>query len=161
MHKRSTTYIQQSRIYIIGALFAILAACNGREIVNSYSGYNLLPSDGWSYTRIEEFPLSTRDSIVDGTLLVALRHSGAYPFTDVQLEIDYTDLCCSHTDTITIPLTDPYGKWLGAGVGTSYQITDTVARFTHANGSGVKIRHLMRCDTLRGINQIGIFFVPN
>ena len=62
---------------------------------------------------------------------------------------------------MTIPLADRFGKWRGSGVGISFQIVDTVGVIkNHSAGAKVRIRHLMRRDTLPGINQVGVFFVP-
>ena len=75
--------------------------------------------------------------------------------------MEFTDNGKTVHDTVDIPLSDRYGRWLGKGIGSSFQTTDTVATLLHASGSEVRIRHMMRCDTLRGINQLGIFFVPD
>ena len=77
------------------------------------------------------------------------------------VEVEFSDNCNIKHDTVNIPLSDRYGRWLGKGIGASFQTTDTVATLLHASGSEVRIRHMMRCDTLRGINQLGIFFVPD
>jgi len=146
--------------YLLWTVIAVAAAgCSG-DVVNSYSAYSTLPDYGWRYTDAQEFQVEHRDSICSGTLLVALRHRGDYPYMDVQVEVAYSDRGINRRDTLTIALADRYGQWLGKGVGTSFQITDTVGRLTHVTGSPVKVRHLMRCDTLTGITQLGIFFVP-
>ena len=47
------------------------------------------------------------------------------------------------------------------GIGTSFQNTDTIGRsILHASHTPVTVRHIMRTDTLRGISQLGIFFLP-
>lgn len=151
---------------IIAIIMSVVAACIAgcdSDVVNSYSDFHTLPDWGWRYTDVEEFTVSHRDSVASGTLLVALRHRGDYPYMDVCLEVEHADVpgAPSRRDTITIPLADRFGKWRGNGVGTSYQIVDTVGSIGgHHTGGKVRIRHLMRCDTLAGINQVGVFFVP-
>ena len=46
------------------------------------------------------------------------------------------------------------------GIGTSFQVTDTVNDLVHASGTPVMVRHLMRSEMLEGVNQVGLFFVP-
>lgn len=147
---------------IISVAAAGLAGC-GADVVNSYSDFHTLPDWGWRYTDVEEFTVTHRDSVASGALMVALRHRGDYPYMDVCLEVEQADSAgvVSRCDTVTIPLADRFGKWRGSGVGTSFQIVDTVGVIkNHTTGGKVRIRHLMRRDTLPGINQVGVFFVP-
>jgi len=140
---------------------ALIAGGCDSSVLNSYSEYHHLNTSGWSYTDIETFTPVHADSICPGRLVIGLRHSGSYPYTSVSVEVAYTDNGTSVRDTIEVPLSDSYGRWLGTGIGTTFQITDTVGRLLHASGSEVKIRHAMRCDTLHGIDQLGIFFLPD
>lgn len=134
--------------------------CSG-DVVNSYSDYSSLPSYGWTYTDVRQFNVTHRDSVCSGTLVVGLRHNGDYPYTDIQLGVEYSDGDNLRHDTLTVALSDSFGKWIGNGVGYSFQVTDTVGRIRHhISGRPVRVRHLMRCDTLPGISQIGVFFIP-
>lgn len=60
---------------------------------------------------------------------------------------------------MNVRLADIYGRWFGHGLGTSYQITDTLpGRVELCRGTRVVLRHLMRVDTLSGIEQVGVSF---
>lgn len=46
-------------------------------------------------------------------------------------------------------------------MGLTFQLADTVYRdFTVYNGAPIRLRHIMRVDTVTGIEQIGISFTP-
>ena len=56
-------------------------------------------------------------------------------------------------------LADVYGRWHGQGFGASYQFSRPFnTGVTLVRGDSVTVRHIMRVDTLRGIEQIGIKF---
>lgn len=153
---RSITYI-----IIAVSLFALLAACGRGE--RDYSSWEQLPAEGWAYTdTISLLPVDTtltdNDSILDGTLHVALRHSNAYPYSNIWLELTYHgDGPYMLRDTINMPLADLYGRWLGSGFGAGYQRELIVKPDTRIDLTRpVTLRHIMRVDTLRGVEQIGI-----
>ena len=153
---RSITYI-----IIAVSLFALLAACGRGE--RDYSSWEQLPAEGWAYTdTISLLPVDTtltdNDSILDGTLHVALRHSNAYPYSNIWLELTYHgDGPYMLRDTINMPLADLYGRWLGSGFGAGYKRELIVNPDTRIDLTRpVTLRHIMRVDTLRGVEQIGI-----
>lgn len=150
--------LRRAALPLAVALFA--GGCDS-SVLNSYSEYHHLDATGWSYSDIETFTPVHTDSLCQGRLVVGLRHSGSYPYTSVSVEVEYADNGITARDTIEVPLTDSYGRWLGTGIGTAFQVTDTVGHLLHTSGSEIKIRHAMRCDTLHGINQLGIFFIPD
>ena len=60
-------------------------------------------------------------------------------------------------DTLDIRLADVYGRWLGSGFGASYQREVTVSPAAVVDITRpVALRHIMRVDTLQGIEQVGI-----
>lgn len=92
-------------------------------------------------------------------MLVTLTHDNSYSYSNLWLEIVYTDDArIEHTDTVNIEMCDVFGNWYGTGLPGHYQLTDTLSRkpVSLADSSVVKVRHIMRVDTLTGISQIGI-----
>ncbi len=160
---RSTTYIIIAAISIL----ALLAACGRGK--RDYSSWQQLPADGWAYNyTISLLPVDTtltdNDSILNGsTLHVALRHSNAYPYSNIWLELTYHgDGPYLLRDTINMPLADLYGRWLGSGFGAGYQHELIVNPDTRIDLTRpVALRHIMRIDTLRGVEQIGILVEKN
>lgn len=128
---------------------------------NLYSEFHSLYEDGWRYGTEVFFTPVHADSLCNGRFVVALRHDNTYPYTDIRLEVTHWDDDTHRHDTVDISLAGPYGQWLGSGIGMSFQVVDTLHPSKHPSGTMVKLRHLMRTDTLRGINQVGLFFVPD
>jgi len=140
------------------AALTLLVSCSGEQ--NRYSEYRSLPDDGWRYDDVLEFMPVHSDTLCAGRLVVGLRHDDTYPYKDIYLEISCRDGTLDRTDTMAIHVTDSYGKWLGHGIGMSFQLADTSGRVLHPSATPVRVRHLMRTDTLCGIRQLGVFFVP-
>jgi len=90
-------------------------------------------------------------------LELTIRHSDAYPNANLWLELSYPSADTVMTDTFNITLADRYGKWLGHGIGPSYQMSKLITTRHRLNdGAKVRLRHVMRIDTLRHIEQIGL-----
>ncbi|MDE6311316.1 MAG: gliding motility lipoprotein GldH [Muribaculaceae bacterium] len=156
--------------YILRASTALaalwmLVACTPEE--NLYSEFETMSGAEWLYTDSLSFtPAGTTDSIVDGTLLVALRHTRGYRYQNLWLEVAYPvasgDSLVMERDTMSLELADPYGRWLGRGSGASYMREDTLVRkFRLYRGAPVRLRHVMRLDTLPDVEQVGIVFIPD
>ena len=135
----------------------VMSACSDRP---QYSAFQRLEPDGWAYgdTVLVSFP--TSDSIMTGTLCVALRHNSDYRFANLWLEITMPvpdgGVC---RDTVNVPMADKFGRWYGGGFGTSFQLSDTVTRhLTIDPRRPLAVRHIMRLDTLTDIELIGLTF---
>lgn len=145
-------------ITIILPLSIIVAACTGSR--NDFSGYCNLPVDGWAYGDTLTFVPCHPDTVADGSLVLSLRHDNSYLFSNLWLEISYDDVAGHRVDTVNVQLCDVYGHWFGHGIGARYQLSDTVTgRFRHLTSTPVRVRHIMRVDTLRGIEQLGVAFI--
>lgn len=129
---------------------------------NAYSDYENISRLGWAYGDTLTFIPQLDDSIADGTLLIALRHSNNYIYRNIWLEIIRESNGLIETDTLNVELADVYGRWYGSGFGSRYQITDTIDEYvTIYDGAPIKLRHIMRADTLNGIEQVGLLFSSN
>lgn len=149
MHKLSVLFI---------ILLCLVACVPGH---NDYSTFANIPAEGWDYREPVEFTPAITDSLAVGELVIALRHSNAYPYSNIWIEMRRfaPDSTLTHIDTLNITMADIYGRWYGTGLGTSYQITDTMpASIAIERGSRIHIRHIMRQDTLPAIEQVGILF---
>lgn len=149
-------------LYISLILTLALGSCAGGG--RDYSSWAQIPAEGWLYAdTVSLLPVDTsltdNDSIVSAAAVkVALRHSSAYPFSNLWLELTYH--CDGHRmmrDTINMRLADVYGRWLGSGFGASYQQELTVSPSAVVDVTRpILLRHIMRVDTLHGIEQVGI-----
>lgn len=150
------------RLPAVAVLLLMLAAACGFGSDES-GDYRTVSADGWLYGDTLAFGPLDCDSGARGDLVVVVRHGNGYIYSNIWLEM--TRQACDTvtvTDTFNIALADPMGRWYGTGLGLSYQRADTVLKNIIAPDSvPIKIRHIMRQDTLEDIEQIGIVFVSN
>ncbi len=98
-------------------------------------------------------PVSNEHSHIELTV----RHSDAYPYSNLWVELAYPTGDTVVCDTFNLVIADRYGKWLGNGTGPSYQKRDTlVTRLRVNDNPHLTLRHIMRVDTLREIEQVGM-----
>ena len=128
---------------ILGAILsvivlALLPASCLRE-GERYSRFHTMADARWIYGDTLRFDFSEAagaDSTatpVAGDLLIVVRHSRSYPYSNIWLELG--DATGMRRDTLNILLAD------------SAEATLT-------------LRHIMRTDTLDAIEQIGMIFIP-
>lgn len=145
-------------INVILVLLCLGACAPGH---NDYSRFENLPVQGWVYGDDIVF---VTDSVVPApaqALGVVLRHNNEYPYSNLWLEISYRRNGIIHRDTVDIELADRYGRWHGSGFGTLYQIKRSVnGQMTLRGNDTIAVRHIMRVDTLRGLEQVGITLTP-
>ncbi|MDE6555401.1 MAG: gliding motility lipoprotein GldH, partial [Duncaniella sp.] len=97
-------------------------------------------------------------SLSDCTLMLGMRETYAYPYSNLWLEVTYhVDDRHIVRDTVNVTLADIYGRWLGKGFGASYQTEIPLSNRAAIDLTiPVGVRHIMRVDTLRGITEVGI-----
>ena len=150
---------------LILLLSLLLGACSPGK--RDYSRWENLPASGWVYgDTVLRLPVDTmlldNDSIVEGAVGLSLRHGSSYPYSNIWLEVTYHGDRRMVRDTVNIPLADVFGRWLGSGFGASYQNSAMINQSTVIDVTRpVEVRHIMRVDTLHGIDQIGIFVSHN
>ncbi len=126
-----------------------------------YSAFADIDPRGWLYGDTVVLRPGLPDSISSGRLAVTLRHTDAYDFSNLWVEITVPYADTVQVDTLDIRLADVYGRWYGRGVGVSYLTADTLpGRYTITTADSINIRHIMRVDTLTEIEQIGLIFIP-
>ena len=139
----------------IAALLAVAATGCGTPGVPDAVWHDMDPA-GWPYDNVIEFA-GPADSAAFDSVAITVRHSSAYAYSNLWLEVAYATADTTAADTFNIMLADPFGHWFGKGSGLSFQRTDTLALSHTPNpGTAVKVRHVMRVDTLRDIEQLGL-----
>ena len=140
-------------------LMTVMLACSPDP--NRYSSYHDISlADGWAYTdTLNYIPVHT-DSVTTGEYWICVRHSNNYPYANLWLEMTYDDAAgLHHTDTVNMTLADTYGNWQGQRLGLHYQHKVKVTeRVGHVIGTPVRLRHIMRVDTMREIDLVGVEF---
>lgn len=164
------TLLQKLSLLPLAICGLCIGACSingqqGNGDDNYFSAFTTFRGAKWDYAEPVTFSVDTlRDSISrKGDIVLTLRHTNGYPFSNLWLEISSEkDDSILRTDTLNIMLADIYGAWLGHGSGPSIQVVDTVLRDTElAIHTNFRVRHIMRVDTLQGIEQLGISFFEN
>ena len=146
--------------FAIAALWAAVASCGGGE--RDYSRWQTLPVEGWAYgDTVLLVPVDTalpgNDSLVHRPLRLGLTHANDYMYSNLWLEVTYVGESHMYRDTVNVTLADVYGRWLGSGFGSNYQHEVTLnPRADIDLTRPVSVRHIMRVDTLRGLEKIGV-----
>lgn len=144
--------------FVFMAAMLAVASCSRRT---DYSEYRNIDASGWSYGDTLVYETALADSVQRGDLAVVVRHSDAYAYSNIWLEIDTDSADSIAADTFNVELADIYGNWHGRGLGLSYQCADTVMRGIELRDSSrITVRHIMRVESLPNIEQIGIVFIP-
>lgn len=148
---------------LMTALVAAIAmwACSAHP--GEDADFHGLSDKGWAYGDTLLFTPELADSISRGRVAVVVRHSSAYIFGNLWLEMTMPPApgdTVPTVDTINVTLADDYGKWLGRGSGVSYVKIDTLpGSYVIERDKPVAIRHIMRVDTVADIEQVGIIFI--
>jgi len=144
-------------ITLILAAIITISACSDTE----RSAFSDIGAPGWRYGDTITFIPSDTAECAAGNIAVAVRHTNGYEYSNLWLELTYSSPDTIATDTFNIVLADDFGHWRGKGVGIGYQMVDTLLRNVIIDTSApIYLRHVMRTDTLRDIQQIGIIFTP-
>lgn len=147
----------KSNCIIIAILTAWLVACD-----NEQGQYHSVGAHGWAYADTLIFTPKQKgeqDTLPYEikSLAVAIRHTNAYEYSNIWIEVTTPQPDTLMVDTFNIKLADIYGHWYGNGIGVGYQCVDTLMHnFSIEPGKPILLRHIMRADTLPGIEQAGI-----
>lgn len=137
------------------------AACS---LPGEQGHYQSVGPDGWLYGDTVSHRIVLTDTTVTaatGSIAMAVRHTDAYEYSNIWVELTYHTPESLRRDTFNVALADDYGRWLGTGVGVGFQKVDTLLRGVQIDPAYMlSVRHIMRADTLPDIEQIGLIFVP-
>lgn len=148
-----------SKVAVIDVIICatVITAC--APDAPGHSEWQTLPVDGWSYGDTLVFNAEEPDTLPVQALVLNVRHSDSYPYANLWMELSYDTADSIARDTVNVVLADEFGHWFGQGNGVSFQFTDTIVpRQTVRPGSTLRLRHIVRKDTLPDIEQIGITF---
>ena len=149
------------KAYVALAAVAVMIAVASCVRKIEYSEYRNVDGAGWEYGDTLVYEAALGDSVQRGDLALVVRHSDAYAYSNIWLEIDTDSRDSIAADTFDIELADIYGNWHGRGLGLSYQCVDTVLRGIELRDSSrITVRHIMRLETLPNIEQVGVVFIP-
>ncbi len=148
---------------VILAMAALAMMLSGCVDGGAFGEFHNRGPEGWAYGDTALFTIARTDSLAPAELRVAVRNNNSYPYSNLWLEVTATlpDGKTALRDTVNLPLADPYGRWTGRGFGAGYQTEVAVnPQVVLPNGTRVSVRHIMRVDTVTGIEQVGVTLSP-
>lgn len=146
-----TTRLSNSIAAVVAVILCV--SCSG-SVKHDCSDFVHIDETGWVYGDTLCFVPACTDSVTIGALTVTVCHDDDYTYANLWLEVSTS---VGHRDTINMLLANKYGQWYGQGFGTTFQVTDTVAdEFTYTKGDTIRVRHIMRVDTLTHLSQVGV-----
>lgn len=147
------------RAWLPVLLFVLLTVTGCTPKPNDSSDLRAFDNAEWIYGRSVEFLPEMTDSAAQMDVVLLLRHGNGFEYSDLWLEVRRPVGDTVAVDTFDIALADKAGNWYGKGLGLSFQKQDTLYRnVTVARNKPWRVRHIMRCDTLSNIEQIGMGF---
>lgn len=148
------------KCYILLTLLAVLTTVVGgcSPSAEVPAEFITIENAEWPYTRPLLFN-EKGDTLGSDIAAVelTLRHTKAYEYANLWLQISYLWNDSVVSDTFNVLLADDYGKWYGKNVGPVVTLTDTLM-LGHVpdTASCFELRHIMRVDKVNDIEQIGL-----
>lgn len=134
---------------------ASVTSCSDHH--SGFSRFANIDERGWVYGDSVFIVTSGLDSTLTRDLEIAVRHNNDYAYRNIWLEISYRNGHHTIIDSVELMLADEYGRWFGKGFGPSYQMSKRLSHhFPIADSTKIAVRHIMRVDTLEGIEQVGL-----
>jgi gliding motility-associated lipoprotein GldH len=111
------------------------------------------------------FSVAVRDASVPYDIFLQLRNNNTYPYQNIW--VFYKELSPSSSsiasDTVEYLLADDFGKWTGNGI-TLFQNRLPIKRqylFPDTGQYVISLRHGMRDNPLKGIENVGLYIRPS
>lgn len=135
----------------------ILFACDSKQI---YDQYIPIENNQWKTSQLLDYRMNIQDTLSVNNLYLNIRNTSDYPYSNLFLFMTITDPTGkSKTDTLELTLADDNGKWLGKGVGSTFNSKIGLLRHFKFEETGiyqVEIEQAMRTASLAGITDVGI-----
>lgn len=142
------------KLFIVSLLFV---SCANDAVYFKYKSIN---ESGWNKDSICTFDVAIENESLRYNVYINTRNRGEYPYQNLWLFIKTTSPDSVVTnDTIEFYLADEFGKWLGNGVGSVFNMPVLYQQNFKFPKKGVyhfDIQHGMRDSLLSGINNVGI-----
>ena len=140
----------------------LIAGCSDNIAFQDSKGF---PSYGWDKDSVVVFDYAATDTVGTYDIIIDIRNDGNYRYQNFWLFVNSVspDLV-EFRDTLECVLADNYGRWIGKGGGSLYQLPVSFMRQIKFPKSGIYKFELiqgMREDTLAGIHDIGLRIIRN
>jgi gliding motility-associated lipoprotein GldH len=139
------------------SIILIVVSCDKNRV---YDHVVALSSDGWNSENAIEFDMPVNDARKAYDILIHLRNSGDYQYSNIWLFIETKSPGGnSLRDTFEIKLADDAGRWLGKGIGNVHELLIPYKQnivFPDRGVYKVAIWQAMRDQTINQILDIGL-----
>jgi gliding motility-associated lipoprotein GldH len=150
----------KSKLPLFIMLVILLTSCiNSGQYHHSQS----IPSNGWNIGNTLHFEDSISNDLTENLKFeVDLRHNTSYPYSNLWLYIrTSTSDGNVRMDTVNWVLANTSGHWLGTGWGSLYSLNYRLRDLTIRKGATkrwfkIDIRHGLRDDVIKGVENIGV-----
>ena len=140
-------------LYIL-LIAALLVSCDSNRL---YEKNISIDNDMWSLEQMPSFEFENTDTISEVNLILNIRHSSIYPFSNLWVFIHtLSPSGAPQVDTLETTLSQKDGKWLGDGLGDIWdlQVPFKKIRLNESGTYSFKIEQAMRHGNLSKIEQL-------
>ena len=146
--------------WLIVAALLMMPACERRPAM-AHAKFIHLPAVGWQRTLPLTFVPEYDDSAAVYGLELAVRHDISYPYRNLSVVVDIiAEDSTVNRRTLDLSLSDEYGNWTGGGFGSLYQNQVTLLTDVKPEQSSTVIVWQAMCDTLSGLDDVGVIIRP-
>ena len=145
--------------FVIVFFVTALHSCDLKVVSEDYRS---LRNAEWHQDSILVFAFDIPDSTKIYNLSLNVRNEGRYPYSNLWLFVSVTQPGGKEMqDSVELTLADPYGKWLGSGLGHLYEKKYPYKQnvfFPEKGEYTIEVRQGMRTENgiLKGIHDFGI-----
>lgn len=121
-----------------------------------------IPKQEWSSSFKPAFNFKIKDTTASYNLYIVLRHTDAYNFNNIWLNLHRRgpDTSYSHQLELTLANTKDNNSWLGSGMDDIWeirtQINQSPIQFRHAGEYEFTLEQIMREDPLKHVLNVGV-----
>ena len=144
---------------ILGLLF--LTAITSCEEQPVYEEFVEVSQQGWYKDSVINFEVEISDTNAAYQVVWYLRNNDNYPYSNIYLFRKVSSQRgIEFGDTAEFTLADPYGKWLGKGVGelktNTWPFKEQLLFFRSKGTYTFSLQQAMRADYLEGVEDVGL-----
>jgi gliding motility-associated lipoprotein GldH len=129
-----------------------------------YQKHYSIPDNEWDYDYKPVFRFEVKDTGVYYTMYFIIRHTEAYPYSNLWLRVNTQQPgdSVAATTRIEIPLATPAGQWLGRGMGSIWEQRMAITDIQDAQVLGkpgiyeFSLEQDMRVNPLPEVLQVGL-----
>lgn len=140
-------------LYIL-LITVLLVSCDSNRL---YEKNISIDNDMWSLEQMPNFEFENKDTISEVNLILNIRHSSIYPFSNLWVFIHaLSPSGATQVDTLETTLSQKDGKWIGDGLGGIWdlQVPFKKVRLTESGTYSFEIEQAMRHGNLSKIEQL-------